>query len=930
MTNEDRDMLLSLRRQQADLQQMLERLTAQLGAIEARASFEIPEVFLPPVPPEAFLPPLPPLPPPVLLPPIPPAAQVELPPVPLPPPVPAQPRPSFEANFGRWITRVGAGIFVLSLILFASFADLTLHLDTRLGPVGQFGLLGLVSAIVLVVGQFFDRRSFLGRVLVVAGLLGLYYAFFDFYHVAQSWPTPHPILGSLLLLLWTFLALLLAERRKSQALGVLALVLAYVSTAVNPDAKFSMGANLVLAAPAAFFLLRHGWTTLATFGAIGTFSALFQRLVFDSSGDLVLDTSRTLPFLPPAVYVIGAWTIYTAAAILTTSPAFRGGKRLFFASLNNASLAFLLPLSAYIAGYGVESIGWTLFDAGLVLLVVSRFAAFAEIEPVDLMSAYAAQGLALFTAGLIVVFTGVTRAFLLLLETLLLGIAGAFAGDRVLTISAYAAGFFATFFSIWQIAVFAHHPWLLGFGGAAIMLINAWSSRGEVRHSPLERASTVASTACYCLLALALLFAAFSSVLTDASLPAALALGAVVLTFAIYQVSIFELPSLAQILMLAALVLVLFPVETGEELPGWTIASVGLATLLLLTWWSRQRLTRPGAWIGPVSYLYALALTYLAVLTVRPFLDAQDWMAAAALLSAVFLAYGALLRVWPLAITGQILLALSLYHFFWPPQSAVYPWAPWAAALPVCVTYCTARAAHQWLQLFPEIGERKRVVANFIACAYKLVALAGVIRWTFGVIPAGAQMAGFLFFGAFLLAANTRRPETFGARCGLLLSAIGVYLCLGNHTTQATWLNGFAVLLFVAQTPLLDPVRGIKLSHFESWIMALAAVFTGWYFVSAWGGPRGIGHHSHVGLAWAAYALFLFVLGLGSGQGRLRWCGLIVLFAAMLRVLCVDLWDLPSGVRVLTVFLLALFTVGIGLSLVWRNASAPENPPRKL
>ena len=37
MTPEDRDLLLSLRRQQADLQQTLETLNTQLVALEARA-----------------------------------------------------------------------------------------------------------------------------------------------------------------------------------------------------------------------------------------------------------------------------------------------------------------------------------------------------------------------------------------------------------------------------------------------------------------------------------------------------------------------------------------------------------------------------------------------------------------------------------------------------------------------------------------------------------------------------------------------------------------------------------------------------------------------------------------------------------------------------------------------------------------------------
>ena len=59
MTNDDRDLLYSLRQQHADLRQMLERLGAQLGALEERTGVAADEVVLPPLPPEAFLPPIP-------------------------------------------------------------------------------------------------------------------------------------------------------------------------------------------------------------------------------------------------------------------------------------------------------------------------------------------------------------------------------------------------------------------------------------------------------------------------------------------------------------------------------------------------------------------------------------------------------------------------------------------------------------------------------------------------------------------------------------------------------------------------------------------------------------------------------------------------------------------------------------------------------
>jgi hypothetical protein len=930
MTNEDRDMLLSLREQQSALHHALERLTAQLVSLEARTGVHALEYILPPVPPEAFLPPVPPE--PVELPPVP-TAEADLPPVPVLPQIPATEPPQAATYWDGWPLRFGAVFALVFISLLAGTLDVSLDLDHALGLLGRFALFGLGGAFVLFIGDRFDRtagHSIAGRLLLVAGLIGLYFAFFEANALATTAKVSHPVLGGVFLLVWTFYAIFVAERHKSHTIGLIAIALGYFSMALVPVAWFSMGMNLILTALCASFLLWRGWTTLASVGAIGAYLALFHRLIFNSYGDLVLDTSRALPFLPPAVYLVGTWLIFTAAIILCTTPTFRGGKRLFFTSLNNGAAAFLLAFTAYISGYGLVSVGWTLFDSGLIFLLASRIAAYAEHDPVELMAAYAAQGLALFTVGVVIVFTGITRAFVLLLETLLLGIAGAFAGDRVLITATYAAGFFATVFAIWQIAIFAHHPWLFGLGGALIMLINAWSSRADIRHSKAARSSTVFSTSCYCLLALALIFAGFNSIFTDATLPVALALCALLLTFSIYQFSIFELPSLAQVLMLAALVLALFPVETGEEIPGWSLALVAAATLVLLTWWARQRLTLPGAWIIPVSYLYAFALVYAAVLTIQPYCSAEGWMVTESILAALFLLYGAIMRVWPLAIAGQILLVLSLCHVFFPPDPNVYAWSFLAAAVPLLITYLSGRAVHLALPSYPELSPEARSVASFFAYLYKLVALLGIIRLIFALAPLNEHVGIFFILGTMLVAFNARWSDSFGIRCGLLLSSIGILLCVTHETRLATGLNILSILFLLSEIPLVVSAAPQLITRFEGWAFTLASVFTGWYFVSVWVWPHHHATHSHLSLAWALFALSLFVLGLISGRARLRWCGLAVLSLSMLHVLFADLWTLPVGLRVLTVFLLAIITLGICVGSVLDKTADSKNLPKNL
>ena len=927
MTFDDRDLLHALRRQQEELQRTLERINVQLVELEQRAGPGVTEIpaELPPLPLEALLPPIPPhaaeTPPALDFPPLPPVPFDAVPPPP-PPMAPDAPGTSIEHHFGRWLVGIGAffGVVVLAL---------TFALPKVQAFLGHAGLLGVSAGASIVVVILAERlelnggaRRILGRSLLAMALVWLYLTTYAATAYEPLHVITNPLIGGVLLFIWSLYVLRQAERKKSQFLALFSITLAYVSTALNPMGAFTMAADLLLAATSVVFLLRNGWAALAYFSLIGTYVALLRRLVIDEYGEFVLDTRGTLSFWPHAVYLLCAWLMFTAATILANARHFRGAKRLIFLSLNNAAVAGLMGLSAYVCGYGASAVGWTMIDTGVIFLFTSRFAEIAEIEPVEVMGAYGAQGLALITGGVMLIYTGVARAVILLVETLLLGIGAAFSGDRILAVTTYVTASFATLFLVWEIAGHSHHPWLLGFGGALVMLINAWSSRGEVRNSPMARSSVVVSTSCYCILALGLIYAALSTALDDNMLAPALAVTALVLTFAIYQVALFELPPLAQILMLIAQVLILFPTETGVEIPWQSTAWVAVITLLLVTWCSRQRVTRSGAWAVTITFLYALALAGMAHQEIRPYLDAQGWIVGASLLSLGFLVYGAFSRVWAMAAVGQIFLALAVYHLFFPPNRDVFPWAWWAAAAPIVVILATARAAHEWLRIFREIPDAWRKPLSWLAYGYQLLAVAALCRWVFGVIPAQDQVAAFFFLGTLVLSMSVRRPSAFGVRCSFILSAVGMLLYFETLAAQAhemaTFLNGFAVVLFLAQAGLLRHEGRYLVTPVESWAHIVFSSLTGWVFVSAWVWTRS--SPGHLTMGWALYALFLFGFGLLVREKRLRWCGLAVVLAAIVRLLCSDMWHLGAGYRVLTFIVLALITLGLGFGLLRRSA----------
>jgi hypothetical protein len=927
MTPEDRELLLSLRRQQQELHQSLKRLQEQLDRLETRTE------GIPP-PPTELPPEFPPLPtviePPVelshetLLPPLPTVSEPDISELPPLPPLPVIPKPSLEFQIGRWLTRIGAVFLVLSIVFFAIWADVNYHLHELLGRWGKLGIMGMVSMVVITLGQWLECKNagmvVYGRTLMAAGLAGLYFTLYAAHYLEDLAVIHNVFVAGFLLLLWSAYVFFLAEHKKSEILSFFAITLAYFSSAINPLTGFTMVADLLLAVTAVIFLLRNGWAALSYLGLLGTYLVLLRRLVIDENGELVLDTSRTLSFWPHAIYLLGAWLIFTAAVLLSTASSFRSGKRLAFLSLNNGGLAGLLALTAYIAGYGYSRVGWTLLATGGLLLVTSRLARWGRIdtEANEMGGAYLGQGLALLTGGIMVVYTGVSRGVLLAVETFFLGLAGTFSRNIVLTVAAYVAAFFTTVFLIWEIALNAHHPWLLGAGSAGIMFANAWGARRDVRHTPETRRKIVLSSSYYCALALGLIFTAMSTELSDDMLPPALAFAALALTFSIYLFPLYELPPIAQTFLIGAQAIVLFPADTGEGLSRWSTSSVAAVTLVMITWWSRQRVTRYGLWLVALNFVYALALVGLTYHAIRPYVNSQSWMISASLLSVAFLSFGAFTRIWPLAIMGQVFLAVSIYHFFLPPggwDAFPFPWTWWAMAVPIAVVFSTSKAMHEWLRVFPEITDSQKTSLRALARFYQGATLALVIRWIAALVPQPDQISTFFFLGTLLLVWNVRPKCVFGLRCSFVLTFLGMVIYLQHFNAQeqramATFVNGLAVFAFLLQPGLLRRGSGILVSEIESWILIFLSAVMGWLFVSAWVITRI--HENYLTMGWSIYALFLFFLGLLVSERRQRWCGLAILVIAILRVAFYDIWGFSNGYRVLTFVVLTIITLGLG------------------
>jgi hypothetical protein len=242
------------------------------------------------------------------------------------------------------------------------------------------------------------------------------------------------------------------------------------------------------------------------------------------------------------------------------------------------------------------------------------------------------------------------------------------------------------------------------------------------------------------------------------------------------------------------------------------------------------------------------------------------------------------------------------------------------------VIFSTARAAHEWLRLSPEIPDAWRASLRALAYGYQLLALAMVLRWIHAQVPELDQVATFLFLGTALLVWNVRQPSAFGIRCSLVLTLVGLWIYLENlgDPSLATFLNGLAFLALLAQPAFLRRLTPPRISQIETWAVILLSAGAGLIFVSEWMTIR-IGG-AYLTMGWALYAVFLYVIGLLVAERRQQWCGIAVLLVAFVRVALVDMWGLSNVYKVLTFIVLTVVTLGLGF-LVLRNADRAKKAP---
>jgi hypothetical protein len=480
--------------------------------------------------------------------------------------------------------------------------------------------------------------------------------------------------------------------------------------------------------------------------------------------------------------------------------------------------------------------------------------------------------------------------------------------DPAAIMCAYLAAVLAVGWCSMSLSQFDWHGLMTGAVLGGLMIFNAyWSHRDESEDNehPLRAAPSA-----FTLLAFAVWLATTWFNSSARGLPLVLAAEGVALTFSIYLLRVREITLLGQ--FFPVLAQVAWFVHFHDTRPPWWNALALIVVIVGLGhWWQKQRiLVVAGKFSTGCQTLFAVAAVAVALAWLHPLVTAPGWLALTSLLAVAVTLYGVATRAWPLAICGQIFLAVSGWEFltqvFTHKPEWYFPLAPLAAL--GLMSFATVG----WFSRRPDGDAKARGPLLQIARVYRWTALLMSLGWIWQYVPdrqhAGAFMAAAC--GIFALAVWRRNREALIAVSVYAFTSVFTIRTAGDLRMDIYWMNALALLALLAMQQILRrmPER-FSLEDKEHAVIIFVAGFSLWRFVSCWTATFTGGFF--LTMTWAGFAVLLFVAGMLLHERFHRWLGLGVLAAAVGRVVLVDVWKQETIYRVLT-----FLALGVALLLV--------------
>ncbi|MBV9759449.1 MAG: DUF2339 domain-containing protein [Acidobacteriaceae bacterium] len=233
------------------------------------------------------------------------------------PAIPAPHKPvSFEETLGtNWLNKLGIVILVIGIAFFLVYEL------SELGPVGKVLVGYAVSAAMLCLGAWFDRRE-QWRVLARASLAGgwalVYFTTYAMHHVPAARILSPEGLDLILLLVAAAGMVAHTLRYNSQVITALAFLLAFTTINISRGNAYSLIAGAILAAGLAAVALRRRWFEAELMGIIAVYlnHYLWLRPIVES-----MQPRFAFPgYLISSILLFAYWLIFRISYVSRTVP----------------------------------------------------------------------------------------------------------------------------------------------------------------------------------------------------------------------------------------------------------------------------------------------------------------------------------------------------------------------------------------------------------------------------------------------------------------------------------------------------------------------------------------------------------------------------------------------------------------------------------
>lgn len=820
---------------------------------------------------------------------------------------------SLEMRVGTyWLVRVGVVMLLTGLVFFGNYAYQ--NFVVRFGPVGKVVLLYLASGLLLTAGLWWQRKSLkeslrnYAQVLFAGGLAAVYFTTYAAHHFENLRVIESALLDGVLLLAWAGFMVWIADRKKSEVLALFAVGLAYYTSVITRVGSFTLYSNLVLTMAAVFFLVRNRWAGISWASLVATYAAYaWWRFFHGGEGWRWAGADEGLWF--GASFLYGYWLIFTVAVFLSKHTDIAGERRAAFLTFNNGAMFTLFVLTML----QVDTGKFWLFalNYGFVLLALAEASRRLLVDERITKNAYLTQGLLLVTLGFVAKFSGLQLALVLAAESVVLFLLGTQRKNLVLQFGAYLSGALAVGWGIDGLERNDTRGLWLGTTLGAMMALNAcWAHR----QIAVENRDLLRPVPAYFVILAQVIWLATTSFNTSADYtPLVLAIVALALTASIYVLRVREFAVLGQgFLLLAHLVWLSRNVGLSPSPPWWNPILLLAITLGVSHWWQRQKVVESAGTFGVGCQIaFALAVVGVTCVWLEPLLSAPHWLAFTSLLALGVTAYGVFTRAWPLAVSAQIFLVISLGQFamqLWQGRPA---W--WFSAAPIAVLGLLSAATVRWFACRPEASLRVRDPLLQLAMIYRWLALVMSIWCVEEYVPARERIwvLAALGFAVFRFAGWQRNREALLFGAAFTVAGLTLFWWPLHRDLLVYAPNLLAILALLVQQQLArrQSERYAIDERIHSAVIVIGTL-SAWRFVWCW--VLDSGGNDYLTACWSMLALALFAAGIVVRERIYRWVGLAVLATALGRVVMIDVWKLETIYRVLSFMALGMVLLVLG------------------